>query len=307
MTRKEVLIINITLLIFATAIWGFGFIATRWTLEGLDPYWSNALRFGLAGVLSLPVLLAKKSFTRQNNILAKSFVGSLFLLGVLLFQTIGLSLTTVAKSGFITTLYALFIPLTTMFVFKKKYRSSFWFLVLMALMGMALMCNLEMEDVNKGDLFTLLCAFSGAFHIIYVGKVANSIESPMEFNFLQNFFIGLLSLPIAWTFSGPVHLGLALASAQVWWGLLFLAIVSSMISFTIQVIAQKKIPDHIAGLVFLMESPFAALFAFWFLGETLNEMNLAGAGLIVLSVLLVPVLGREVTAQAPQGRVDGRL
>ena len=30
----------------------------------------------------------------------------------------------------------------------------------------------------------------------------------------------------------------------------------------IQVVAQKKIPAHIAGLIFLMESPFAALFGF---------------------------------------------
>lgn len=295
--KKQILLLNIGLLLIATTIWGYGFIATRWTLEELDPYWSNALRFTLAGILSLPLLLYKKSFTRKNNILKKSFISSLFLLGVLLFQTIGLSLTSVAKSGFITTLYTLFIPILTMFIFGKKYRSSFWFLIFMALMGMALMCNLEMNDINKGDLFTLVCAFSGAFHIIYVGHVANSIESPIEFNFLQNFFVGLLSIPIALIVSGPIDIGAAIVHPSVLKGLLFLSIVSSMISFTIQIVAQRKIPDHIAGLVFLMESPFAALFGFIILGETLNMMNLVGAGLIILSVVLVPVLGREVTAQ----------
>lgn len=301
MTKKQVLVFNIFLLLIATAIWGYGFIATRWTLQGVDPYWSNGLRFGLAGLLSLPVLIYKKSFTRKAHILRKAFISSLFLLGVLLFQTIGLSMTTVAKSGFITTLYTLFIPITTMFVFKKKYRPSFWFLILMALMGMALMCNLELKDINRGDLFTLLCSFCGAWHIIYVGHVANSIESPLEFNFLQNFFVGILSLPIALVFSGPLSLPLALSNAMVIKGLLFLSIVSSMISFTVQVVAQKKIPDHIAGLIFLMESPFAAFFGFIVLGEVLNGMNLVGAALIILSVLLVPVLGREVTAEAPHG------
>ena len=106
MTKKQIFLLNIGLLLFSTGIWGYGFIATRWTLEGLDPYWSNSLRFGLAGLLSLPILLAKKSFTRKNHILKQSFISSLFLLGILLFQTIGLSLTTVAKSGFITTLYS---------------------------------------------------------------------------------------------------------------------------------------------------------------------------------------------------------
>ncbi len=290
--------INILLLLFATSIWGYGFIATRWTLVALDPYWANALRFSVAGVASLPFLLYKRSFTRPDNILKKSFISSVFLLGILLFQTIGLSLTTVAKSGFITTLYTLFIPIITMLVFKKKYRPTFWFLIFMAMMGMALMCNLEFKDLNSGDFFTLICSVFGAIHIIYVGRVANAIESPVEFNFLQNFFVALMSIPIALIFKGVIDFGVVFDPGHnVLIGLIYLGIFSSMISFTAQIVAQKKIPDHIAGLIFLTESPFAALFGFLVLGETLNGMNLLGAGLIILSVVLVPILGREVTAK----------
>lgn len=289
--------LNIVLLIISTSIWGYGFIAARWTLGGLDPFWANALRFALAGVLSLPFLLYKKSFWRKDNILKKSFISSIFLLGILLFQTIGLSLTTVAKSGFITTLYTLFIPIITMIAFKKRYRPSFWLLVLMALVGMALMCNLEVKDLNRGDLLTLICSVFGALHIIYVGTVAAQIDSAVEFNFLQNFFTALMSIPIAFVFKGGVDLSVIFdPNLKVWQGLFFLGVISSMLSFTMQVVAQKKIPAHIAGLIFLMESPFAAFFGYITFGEILNEMNLFGAGLIILSVLLVPILGREVTA-----------
>lgn len=292
------MLFNILLLLSATAIWGFGFVATRWTLVAFDPIWAHTLRFIVAGVCSLPFLLYKKSFTRKDHILKKSFISSLFLLGIMLFQTIGLNLTTVAKSGFITTLYTFFIPIITMVVFKKKYRLSFWLLIVLAMVGMALMCNLELKDLNTGDLSTLVCAVFGALHIIYVGSVANQIESPIEFNFLQNFFVASLSIPIAFIFSGNTDLSAIWGSDhKIFLGLLYLGIISSMISFTIQVIAQKKIPAHIAGLVFLMESPFAALFGFMVFGETLNSMNLFGAGLIIVSVILVPVLGREVTAQ----------
>ena len=293
------MIFNIFLLIFATMIWGYGFVATRWTLTAFDPFWANALRFAIAGICSTPLLLYKKSFTRKDNILKKSFISSIFLLGLLLFQTIGLKYTSVAKSGFITTLYTLFIPIITMVVFKKRYRVTFWLLILMALVGMALMCNLEVKDLNVGDFLTLLCSVFAALHIIYVGKIANTIDSAVEFNFLQSFFVAVLSIPIALIFSGTVNIGIVFAPENrlVLKGLLFLGIVSSMISFTVQVVAQKKIPDHIAGLVFLMESPFAAVFGYMVFKETLNSMNLLGAGLILLSVILVPILGREVTAQ----------
>ncbi|MBY0415098.1 MAG: DMT family transporter [Bdellovibrionales bacterium] len=292
------MLVNISLLIFSTAIWGFGFIATRWTLVDFDPYWANALRFIVAAVCSLPVLLYKKSFTRPDHILKKSFISSMLLLGILLFQTIGLSLTTVAKSGFITTLYTFFIPIILMIFMRKKYRLTFWLLIIMAMLGMAFMCNLEFKEMNMGDFYTLICSIFAALHIIYVGKVANSIESPIEFNFLQNFFVGVVATIIALIFSGPVKMEVLMASGHMsLWGFLYLGIISSMISFTVQIVAQKKIPPHIAGLIFLMESPFAALFGYLVFGELLNSMNLAGAGLIILSVVLVPVLGREVTAE----------
>ena len=297
------MLLNLFLLVFATAIWGYGFVATRWTLVALDPYWANALRFAIAGIGSTPFLLYKKSFTRKDNILKKAFISSIFLLGILLFQTIGLSLTTVAKSGFITTLYTLFIPIITMVVFKKKYRPTFWLLILAAMVGMALMSNLEIKDLNQGDLYTLICAIFGALHIIYVGKIANQITSPVEFNFLQNFFVAIMSIIIAFVMKGSVDLSVLIdPTHKVLLGLLYLGIFSSMISFTAQIVAQKKIPDHIAGLIFLMEAPFAALFGYLVFNEVLTTLNLLGAFVILVSVLLVPVLGREVTAQLKKAR-----
>lgn len=287
---------NIILLSLSSAIWGFGFIATRWTLVTFDSFWATALRFSLAGLLSLPFLLYKKSFTRKNNILKKSAISSVFLLGTLLFQTWGLTYTSVAKSGFITTLYSLIIPLVTMLFAHKRYRSSFWMLIAMAMLGMALMCNLEVKDLNIGDFLTLCCAFSAAFHIMYIGSVASHIDSPIEFNFLQNIFVALFSIALALLLKGVVNLSPLLDfESDTVKGLLFLGIISSMISFSIQVIAQKKIPSHIAGLIFLMESPFAAVFGYFIFKESLNQMNVMGAILVMSSVILVPILGREVT------------
>ena len=290
------MIAYILLLTFSTAIWGFGFIAARWTFQVFDPYWANALRFAIAALLSLPFLFYKKSFHRKNNIVKKAMISSVFLLGTLLFQTLGLTITTVAKSGFITTLYSLFVPLTIMALTGKKYRTTFWGLIIMALIGMALMCNLEIKGLNFGDFLTLLCAISAAFHILYIGKIATEISSAIEFNFLQNVFVAIFSIIIALIFKGPVNLSpLKDFHSIAVRGLLFLSTISSMVSFTIQVVAQKKIPSHIAGLIFLMESPFAAIFGYFIFKEILSPMNILGAGLIILSVMLVPVFGREVT------------
>jgi len=53
---------NIFLLIISTAIWGFGFVAARWTFGLMDPFWSTSLRHVIAAAATLPFLIYKKSF-----------------------------------------------------------------------------------------------------------------------------------------------------------------------------------------------------------------------------------------------------
>lgn len=135
-----------------------------------------------------------------------------------------------------------------------------------------------------------MCGFWGlAYYHLYL------VESPITLNRqLGSIFYRILwqimSIIIAFVMKGRVDLSVVMDPAHnVLIGLLYLGIFSSMISFTAQIVAQKKIPDHIAGLIFLMEAPFAALFGYLIFNETLTSMNLMGAFVILVSVLLVPV------------------
>lgn len=280
------------LMILVTLIWGFAFVALRWALEELDPYSVHFWRFFIASMGAIPYLLYKKSFFKKS-ILKKSFVASTFLTGVLLFQTIGLQTTTVAKSAFITTLYTLFIPLILILFFKKSFHFLFWALVFLGLWGMSLLCQFKFDQFNKGDFFSLICAVFSALQIIYIDKISKNVESAVEFNFLQSIFVALWGFIFAFSFGHGIKLNSELNSKTLL-ALLFLGLISSLFAFTLQVIAQKKIPSHISGLVFLIESPFAAFSAYLVLDEVLQSMQLTGAALIILSVALVPILGREV-------------
>ena len=68
-------------------------------------------------------------------------------------------------------------------------------------------------------------------------------------------------------------------------GLLFNAIVVSILAFWIQVRAQGAISPSVISLLFLLESPFAALFGYLCLGETLNPPQFLGGFLILLSAV----------------------
>jgi drug/metabolite transporter (DMT)-like permease len=293
------MLLNAFLLIFAAAIWGMGFIASRWTLVDYSPMWSNSFRYFLAALMALPVLLYYKSYKRTRRELGITLIASLLLLAGMIFQVYGIKYTTVAKSGFLTTFYAFFVPVIGVFKHGKRFSGGYWALLLLAIFGVALLCDLKISSFNYGDFLILGCAFCFAAHIDYLGKYANLFSNGLEFNMLQCLFMGLIAYPLGLLIDGAFDWQPLLHTAKDWdgalSGFLILAFFSSLIAFSIQVHGQKTIPPHIAGLLFLLESPFAAVFGYIFLDEKLSTMNIWGCVVIVVAVALIPLVERPKT------------
>jgi drug/metabolite transporter (DMT)-like permease len=276
------------MLIFATMLWGFGFIAAKWSLLLYGPYWANTLRFLVACAFSIPFFIRYQTHTRPWRYFIPPAIAGTFIYFGMHFQTLGLNYTTVAKSGFLTAFYVIFIPLVTILLRKRTYPLSFWLYVFLALIGVALLCELKWAGFNIGDFYTLLCALSFALHILYIDKITNDYNS-FELNGLQ-FLVSLLwGLPLSFAMEGYVQISPLFEpqNSLALYGILFLGFFSSVLAFSIQLIAQKKIAPHIAGFFFLLESPFAAVFGYYFLQESLGFMQIAGCALILLAVLRV--------------------
>jgi drug/metabolite transporter (DMT)-like permease len=286
------------LLTFAAMIWGAGFIATKWTLHDYGPYWSNGLRFVFAGIIILPFLIFKFKKIRKIEFYWWPFLCSIILFLSMQAQTIGLKYTSTAKSGFITALYAFFVPIILMFTKKYRYKIRFWFLLFLCLSGIALLCNLDFENFNNGDLWTLACAFLFAWHIVITDKIANDYN-PVELNGYQCVFVALISVPISFAMEGgpnltPLLMLDTLLEPSSLSGFIILGLFSSNIAFSIQAYAQKSIPAHIVALIFLLESIFAAIFGYLLLNEKLTPLAVTGCALVVFSLALVPKLGKAI-------------
>lgn len=270
-------------------IWGMGFIGVKWTLMVHTPMESNFVRFLISTIFVLPIVMIKGEFRRTKSELIAAAICSVFLFGLLFLQTWGMQYTTVAKSGFLTTLYAFFTPLLSMFIFKKRFKFGYWVLTLIGLLGICLLCNLNFDEFNFGDLLTVLCALSAAIHIICVDKFAHRFKSALIFNCFQIFFVTIISSIFFFFRSSTINWSV------LWdfhhlpvYGYIEISILSSIIAFSFQASAQRGLPSHVVSMLFLLESPFAAIFGFLFLHETLNATNIIGCILIILSVVLVP-------------------
>lgn len=109
------------LLLLCAMIWGAAFVAQSEGMQYVGPFTMGATRFFLAGLVLLPVIrvLDRKGWSQNRPVTKedkKRQLAAGAICGVLLFaattlQQFGLLDTTVGKSGFVTALYIVFVPI----------------------------------------------------------------------------------------------------------------------------------------------------------------------------------------------------
>lgn len=273
-------------LLLAGGLWGFGFVATVWALQALTPselLIGRALIAVIVAELLWLVFLRRKSTTDWRTDLKLALPAGLLLAAFSLPQTIGLQYTTATKSGFLTTLYVILVPLMNHAIFRARTKTHIYGFALMALVGAFLLMDADLSELNPGDLWTLLCAVMAAAHIIYIGRVSRLIGDSFRFNTFQTFWSLLFVLPL-YFFQSEYEIRF-----ETWHplaGLLFMALFSSVVAFSIQVRSQKVLLPTTASMLFLLESPFALLFGWALLNERLTLVPAAGAAMILVAAAL---------------------
>src|SRR5437899_12742800 len=150
-------------LLLSTLVWGATFPATKAALEEILPFSFLFLRFLLGTVLTLGIVLAAGRRLRlDRDVLRMSAIATVFLFLGYATQTVGLRYTTASNSAFITALYVVLVPL-----FLRRFDLRLWTALSFAVSGLWLLIRPSAE-MNRGDLYTLVCAVAFALHIIAV-------------------------------------------------------------------------------------------------------------------------------------------
>lgn len=278
-------------LIFAGILWGLGFIATVWALKIMSPSEVLVVRFLFAFLIGEII----HYFIYKNKTVSSAkepgFWGAgFFLAGNLLFQTIGLQFTTATNSAFLTCLYVVLVPLLSALLFQQKIPARVYSHVLIALIGSFLLMNTFHVQLNKGDLWTIACAFWAAGHILYIAQVTKNVTDSFRFNNRQSLAAFLFLTPLLALNPKIIHNNWNLIDQKTILfaviGLLIVSCGSSLLAFFIQVRTQKYLSASTASMLFLLESPIALFFGYLFLQERLGGIQILGCCLIILAAIL---------------------
>lgn len=263
------------------AIWGSAFLSMKGTLERLDVNSFLTWRFTIATLLLIAI---RPSALKRIDLpfLKKGALLGLFLSSGYIFQSFGLTLTTVSNTGFITGLYVVLTPIVAAVILRKNITLVEWFAVLVATVGLALL-SFNGIKFGIGEFLVLISALLFAFHIVGLGEWSKGLDT-YALTVLQ---LGTCAVV---TFFASFKSGFkAPPDSGVWWSIIYTAIFATALAFIVQTWAQSFIAPSTVGVILAAEVVFAAAFGIWLLDEPVT-LRIALGGLLVLASMYLIIL-----------------
>lgn len=279
-------------LLLAAFIWGSAFVAQSAGMDHVGPLTFMSVRFTIGGIVLLPLILFRNRKERQALNFNPKDQKSLWIGGIICgivltvaaaFQQYGILYTTVGKAGFITTLYVIFVPLCGMF-FKKFPKANIWVAVIIATVGLYLLCMTESFALSLGDTLVLMCALCYTAHILVVGHFSDKTD-PIKLSCIQFLVVGFVSALPAILLE-PINLRDILSA---WLPILYAGVLSSGVAFTLQVVAQRHTEPTIAAITMSFESVFAVLSGCVVLNQIPTSREIWGCAIMFFAIILAQI------------------
>ncbi len=289
--NKTKLFANLGLLL-AALIWGSTFVAQSAGAELVETFTYQSFRSIIGGLVLLPVIYLRDRATKKHPeytpptkkdkqlLLIAGICCGLVLTVAASLQQYGIKFTTVGKSGFITSLYVIFVPIAGL-LFKKRVRPIIWVSVLLAAVGMYLLCMTESLSLSLGDTYVVLCAICFTVHIMVIDHFDQYCD-PVKMSCIQFFTSGIIAGVLMFIFETP-NINNILAA---WLPICYAGVLSSGVAYTLQVVCQKNTEPAVASLLMSLESVFAVISGAIILSEIPSAREAIGCVIMFSAIIL---------------------
>ena len=283
---------NSLLLLLTAAIWGVAFVAQSVGMDYVGAFTFNSVRSVIGSLVLIPVILflnRQKPSSPQTDLQKKENRRTLITGGVCCgiclclasnFQQFGIKYTTVGKAGFITACYIVIVPVLGLFL-KQKCGPFVWAAVVMAVIGLYLLCIKDGFSIGTGDILVMICALLFSVHILVIDHFSPMVDG-VKMSCIQFLVCGILSGIPALLLENP-SLSSILAA---WKPILYAGILSCGVAYTLQIIGQKNMNPTVASLILSLESCISVLAGWIILKQQLSLREFAGCAVMFAAIIL---------------------
>jgi drug/metabolite transporter (DMT)-like permease len=263
----------------AAAVWGGSFVVMKDSLEKQDVFSFLASRFILASLLMFMYRPTALRGLSKRFVLRGIFAGILLGSGYI-FQTFGLTNTTVSNTGFITGLYLVFTPLISLIVLRRHVIRIQWLAVLLAFIGLFLI-SYNGVSLGRGETLVLISAMLYGAHFVALGEWSDG-GNTYALTLIQIATLGVMAS--LFTIKDGFQLP---PDSSVWLAVLFTAFFATFLAFLVQTKAQSVMSATAASVLLATETPFAVIFGLYFNSDPLTFKIITGGLLVMVAMGLV--------------------
>ena len=286
--------------VLQTVIFGSGNAITKMAYESITPMWCLAIRFGLAALV-FAIFFGPRIVRQLKGARIGAWMPAALCMALAyLTCNVALDLTTATNVGFLVALPVVFAPLLSCLVNRRRYPLAF--LPFQAAVGLYLLCsNGGAPSFGLGEILALLSSVALAGALVFGERGLEQLDATTVAG-TQIVASFVVALACALVFEPPVNV--AAVQPVAWGTIAFLALLSTCLTFMLQNVALTELPSSTVSLLLTGEPVFTAAFSFMLLGEALSAAGMAGAVVIVASVVAATwVEGRQsapAASPAPQ-------
>jgi len=279
--------------LIAAFIWGSAFVAQYLGSDSMPAYafvtvrnfiaiWFLALIVLMFDIIRRRNPLYERDYVNDNKELVKGGILCGIALGVAMnLQQFGIEGSGAGKSGFITTLYIAIIPILGLFL-KKKQPLRVWVSVVISVIGLYLLCINEEFTVVTSDIYLLGCALAFSVQMMLVSHFVQKVDA-VRLSCIQFAVAAVVSAVFMIAFKQYPTFDMIKASIGP---LLYTAILSSGVAYTLQIFAQRGTNIAIVSLIMCLESVFATLCGALFLHEVMTVREYIGCLIMFCAVVI---------------------
>lgn len=266
-------------MISIAAVWGSSFVVMKDSLERQNVFSFLSSRFILAALL---MFLYKPGVFRglTNKFISRGIIAGILLGSGYIFQTYGLTKTTVSNTGFITGLYLVFTPLISLIILKRHVLKIQWLAVIVATIGLFFI-SYNGVTIGLGEILVLISAFIYGAHFVALGEWSDG-KNTYALTFIQ--VVTVAALTSIFAFKDGFQIA---PDSTIWLAILYTAFFATFLGFLIQTKAQSVMSATVASVLLATETPFAVFFGLYFHSDPLTLRIITGGLLVMLAMALV--------------------
>jgi len=249
--------------------------------EGLDTFTMLFLRFGLAALLMLVILVVRREkFPRGNILLPLVGMGALGYVGQSFSYLTAIQYASAGLVALLLYLYPMFVFILSVIVLHEKATWVKIAAIMIALLGTALTV-----DPAGGQLPGILLAISAA--LIYSVYIIVGTNVMKHVSAMQSSLVIFASAGVVYGILMAFH-GVHLPSTSLGWiNILGIVLVATVIPVIAFLAGLERIGPTNAAMLSTLEPVVTVLLAAWIFGERLQSIALLGGGMILIAVILL--------------------